>query len=184
MSLFEAPTLSEAEKKKIADYQYKTPFGSGGVDAKATQAEENARGRKKMTNDSPATRQPWTYGSLPADPVAKKIFPQKSTALWQQIDGTKKNIEEETMEPSGDPILDSLRLQLKKHGASGMAGLSRKFRIMDDDGSGTLNVHEFIKGMKECQLFDLTEKALKHLFRYFGWFYYLNCNISYLIVLR
>ena len=37
------------------------------------------------------------------------------------------------MESSGDPILDNLRMQLKKHGASGILGLARKFKIMDDD---------------------------------------------------
>ena len=31
-------------------------------------------------------------------------------------------------------------------------GLSRKFRIMDDDGSGALSVAEFKKAMRECSL--------------------------------
>eukprot|EP01034_Spumella_vulgaris_P021909 gene21908-27986_t len=71
------------------------------------------------------------------------------------------------MESSGDPILDSLRAQLKSHGASGIAGLARKFKIMDDDGSGTLNLDEFRKGMKECDVCELSDKAVCHLFRYF-----------------
>ncbi|KAJ1405514.1 hypothetical protein B484DRAFT_314002, partial [Ochromonadaceae sp. CCMP2298] len=57
--------------------------------------------------------------------------------------------------------------QLKSHGAAGIAGLSRKFRIMDDDESGTLDMPEFVKGMKECKVCDLGDKALKHLFRFF-----------------
>ena len=35
---------------------------------------------------------------------------------------------------------------------SGIIGLGRKFRIMDDDGSKSLNRAEFNKAMKECNL--------------------------------
>jgi hypothetical protein len=42
---------------------------------------------------------------------------------------------------------------------------------MDDDQSGTLDMQEFVKGMKECKIADLSEKAIKHLFRYFGEYY-------------
>lgn len=42
----------------------------------------------------------------------------------------------------------------------------------DDDGSGTLDQAEFVKGMRELNVeFNLTslnDKALKHLFSYFG----------------
>jgi hypothetical protein len=80
----------------------------------------------------------------------------------------KAEEKKETVISTGDPILDSLIAQLKSHGASGIAGLARKFRIMDDDGSGELSLDEFKKGMKECKLVDLSDKAISHLFRYFG----------------
>ena len=50
------------------------------------------------------------------------------------------------MESSGDPILDNLRMQLKKHGANGILGLARKFKIMDDDKvrQHTFSVYFFI----------------------------------------
>lgn len=41
---------------------------------------------------------------------------------------------------------------LKKHGAKGIFGLARKFRIMDDDNSGKLSLDEFTKGVKELDL--------------------------------
>ena len=51
-----------------------------------------------------------------------------------------------------DTILTDLRSQLATRGARGIVGLSRKFRIMDDDGSGALSVAEFQKAMHECAL--------------------------------
>ena len=70
------------------------------------------------------------------------------------------------MESSGDPILDKLRLTLKERGASGIFGLAKKFKIMDDDNSGYLSEAEFSKAMTECRM-ELTKQQLKHLFRYF-----------------
>ena len=39
---------------------------------------------------------------------------------------------------------------------------------MDDKNSGTLDMAEFVKAMKECNIADLSHKAVTHLFRYFG----------------
>jgi hypothetical protein len=162
-SMFEVPPLTQKQQQIIADYKMNPPFRCS-----YNQAVEDKRPAKKVAlNKNPPTRQPWTYGSVPADPVSKHIFERPPTALWSVPPPDKTNTQNE-LPSSGDPILDSLRAQLKKHGAAGIAGLSRKFRIMDDDGSGTLNMQEFVKGMKECKLADLTDKALKHLFLYFG----------------
>jgi Ca2+-binding EF-hand superfamily protein len=38
---------------------------------------------------------------------------------------------------------------------------------MDDDDSGSLDITEFYKAMKECQVSDLSKKAIEHLFRFF-----------------
>jgi Ca2+-binding EF-hand superfamily protein len=48
-------------------------------------------------------------------------------------------------------LLDALRASLKTHGASGIAGLARKFRIMDDDNSRHLDMSEFSKAMVELK---------------------------------
>lgn len=62
--------------------------------------------------------------------------------------------------------LDDLREQLKARGAKGIIGLSRKFRIMDDDNSKSLSMSEFKKGVRECSL-NLTELQLQELFATF-----------------
>lgn len=51
-------------------------------------------------------------------------------------------------------------------GARGILGLGRKFRLMDDDSSGSLDIAEFTKAMRECELVDLSKRAVEHLFRY------------------
>jgi len=40
--------------------------------------------------------------------------------------------------------------QLRARGSKAFIGLQRKFRIMDDDRSGSLDIEEFKKGIKEC----------------------------------
>lgn len=61
-----------------------------------------------------------------------------------------------------DPIM-KLRLLCLSRGATGIIGLSRQFRNMDDDGSKTLNLEEFIKGMEESGL-DCTADEIKEMF--------------------
>ena len=75
-------------------------------------------------------------------------------SLWNDsTDGVFKNVE-------------ALREQLKSRGARGIVGLQRKFRIMDDDGSKTLNMIEFKKAIRECGL-KLTDFQMSQLFSYF-----------------
>jgi len=65
-----------------------------------------------------------------------------------------------------DGILEMLREELKKRGARGISGLARKFRIMDDDNSKSLDVSEFAKAMRECNL-RLSKADLGMLFAFF-----------------
>ena len=69
---------------------------------------------------------------------------------------------------SGDVsgIVARLKEQLAARGARGIIGLSRKFRIMDDDGSKSLSISEFKKGIRECSL-DVTEQEMNQLFSHF-----------------
>jgi hypothetical protein len=68
--------------------------------------------------------------------------------------------------PSGNDVLQQLQTQLKARGATGIIGLQRKFKIIDDDNSKTLNMPEFKKGIRECGL-NLSELALNELYSYF-----------------
>ena len=57
-------------------------------------------------------------------------------------------------------MLDLLRAKIKQRGANGMFGLQRLFKIMDDDGSKSLNKFEFTKAMREYRLDIPHEDAL------------------------
>ena len=63
-------------------------------------------------------------------------------------------------------IVKMLKQSLVSRGAKGFIGLQRKFRIMDDDRSGSLDSEEFKKAMRECGLF-LTAPELDRLFLFF-----------------
>jgi len=65
-----------------------------------------------------------------------------------------------------DSILTNLRAQLKSHGANGIFGLGRKFRIMDDDGSKTVSFPEFTKALRETGVI-IDESSARKLFQYF-----------------
>ncbi|XP_052126573.1 calcyphosin-like protein [Frankliniella occidentalis] len=62
--------------------------------------------------------------------------------------------------------LERLRLICLSRGASGIMGLGRMFRVMDDDGSKALNWDEFSRGMKDAGL-DLDADHLRELFDMF-----------------
>lgn len=73
--------------------------------------------------------------------------------------------------PEVDPgvarLLFDLRTQLAAHGARGIVGLGRKFRICDDDGDGRLSVAEFNKALNELGLAELTAQERRAVFSHF-----------------
>lgn len=74
--------------------------------------------------------------------------------------------DEEEMEDN-DPILTKLKGILISRGAKGVIGLSRAFKIMDDDGSGALSFAEFRKAMKDFNL-PVNDTEIGILFKRFG----------------
>lgn len=70
-------------------------------------------------------------------------------------------------ETEQDPLMARLKTQLASRGATGIVGLARLFRIMDDDRSNTLSFPEFKKAMRECKVV-LSEVELVVLFKRFG----------------
>lgn len=79
--------------------------------------------------------------------------------------GNKKTT---NIEPSAGikMIINKIKAEMKKRGSSGFAGMQRRFRIMDDDGSKSLNLAEFKKAMKELKV-DLADSDLRMLFEHF-----------------
>jgi Ca2+-binding EF-hand superfamily protein len=63
-------------------------------------------------------------------------------------------------------ILQRIKEEMKKRGSSGFAGMQRRFKIMDDDGSGSLNLAEFKKAMREMKI-ELSESDLRMMFDFF-----------------
>lgn len=63
-------------------------------------------------------------------------------------------------------LMAVLRESLKSHGARGIAGISRKFRIADDDNSGRIEFKEFVKVINEHSL-DWTAKQIRIVFDHF-----------------
>lgn len=63
-------------------------------------------------------------------------------------------------------IISKLKGYLKAQGLSGFCGLSRRFRLMDEDGNGSLNLSEFRKAMSAGDLL-LSDADIRLLFEYF-----------------
>jgi Ca2+-binding EF-hand superfamily protein len=70
------------------------------------------------------------------------------------------------MPPDIKHMMDTFRSGLKHHGAKGIFGLGRKFRIADDNGNGKLSKEEFAKCVKELKL-ALSEEQTAAIFSHF-----------------
>lgn len=69
-------------------------------------------------------------------------------------------------DPGVSMIIASIKKELKERGSGGYAGMQRKFKSMDDDGSKTLSLAEFKKAMKEMKI-DVNEADLRKVFNLF-----------------
>uniref|UniRef100_A0A1I8F5L0 Calmodulin n=1 Tax=Macrostomum lignano TaxID=282301 RepID=A0A1I8F5L0_9PLAT len=70
----------------------------------------------------------------------------------------KKQLASGTKDP-----LEKLRLTCLSRGASGIKGLGRQFRIIDDDGSKSLDRREFFKGCTDFGA-DLSKEEMEAIF--------------------
>ena len=62
--------------------------------------------------------------------------------------------------------MKKLKGELSRRGAKGIVGLGRKFKIMDDDGSKSLDLSEYKKAMKEMNM-GLNDVELRKIFEHF-----------------
>eukprot|EP01040_Poterioochromonas_malhamensis_P013753 gene13753-15162_t len=91
-------------------------------------------------------------GSLEVTAAPEPVIPPK-TVFTPEVD-------------SVETLLDHLRESLKQHGARGIVGLGRKFRIADDDKSGHIELNEFTKVINEHKL-GWTAAQIKLVFQSF-----------------
>ena len=65
-------------------------------------------------------------------------------------------------------LLLALRDQLAARGAKGIVGLQRQFRIIDDNGSKSLDMNEFKKALTDTRIQLKKSTDAEVLFRFFG----------------
>jgi len=113
----------------------------------------------------------------PANPV-QLISPITGAVIgdygdWMKIAAKKGqasanvNEDEKEEEMGSHALLTKLKEGMAKHGASGLVGLARTFKLMDSDGSGTLSLKEFKRAIKRLHL-GLPITEVKELFGLFG----------------
>ena len=115
-----------------------------------------------------------SIGGLLNNSVSEEVLAPPPAPIQTQIFSSehhsaigRDNVDVSSVMPYGiSNLVRQMQVQLKDHGAHGFHGLQRKFRIMDDDGNGTLSLGEFKKGVKELAL-EFTDGELRRLFDHF-----------------
>lgn len=88
----------------------------------------------------------------------------KTSMSRKESEMAEKSLRE--LKVSGKDPLERLRLMCLSRGASGILGLSRMFRRLDDDGNRQLSLEEFFNGLQEGGM-KVTEDEAKELFNKF-----------------
>jgi hypothetical protein len=137
----------------------------GGIDAGEgqwkTTAVDNTINGKNVTR----TKKLWNNVNAQVSPITGEVM--QNSILQPQV--PKSLIENDDDDPDAGlhPLVRRLKDRIVARGSSGIVGLQRKFRIMDDDGSKSLNMMEFKKAMKET-VPEFSDGDASNLFRMFG----------------
>jgi len=88
-----------------------------------------------------APRNPYQggYNPQPTQDPKSKVDPQQQAV----IQNTQPTPKFQTM------MVERFRNKLRSRGGKGMIGLRRQFKIMDDNNSGSLDMYEFKKGIRD-----------------------------------
>lgn len=93
------------------------------------------------------------------------VRPQSATSRQETEMAAKSLRELQAAGNSGDPV-QRLRLLCLSRGATGILGLGRLFRQMDDDGNKNLNKEEFSHGLREIGL-EISNEEIEEIFQKF-----------------
>lgn len=88
----------------------------------------------------------------------------KTSMSRQESEMAAKSLRE--LQSSGKDPLERLRLLCLSRGASGILGLGRMFRRMDDDENRQISYEEFLTGLKEAGM-EVSDEEVKELFEKF-----------------
>lgn len=94
------------------------------------------------------------------------MFRPQSSMSRHESDMAAKSVRQlQALGQTGDPV-ERLRLLCLSRGATGILGLGRMFRRMDDDGNKQINEEEFLLGLREMGM-EITNAEAKDLFNKF-----------------
>lgn len=92
--------------------------------------------------------------------MANRPFSSMSRDESQLVNRCHRSLNDGTEK---DPV-EKLRLLCLARGTSGIVGLGRAFRRMDDDGNKTLSLDEFTKGIGDSGL-DVSDDEAEQIFK-------------------
>ncbi len=122
---------------------------SGAFDTKPTKS-------KVVLTSTPRPRRPLTSQS-------SKVSESRTAGI---IVAKKGENPSDQAEPGISFIVTQIKNQLKSRGANGLHGLARRFRIMDNDGSRSLDFAEWKKALRDVSV-DIPDKDLRLVFGLF-----------------
>jgi Ca2+-binding EF-hand superfamily protein len=96
----------------------------------------------------------------------KESYSKKFNADSPKKSGTKFQQESSNKASSENPLLEKFRQKLMSRGGRGIIGLSRQFKIFDDNNNKTLELEEFVKACRDFKI-DLSPSEIKTVFQMF-----------------
>lgn len=113
------------------------PPAAAWPDVRQRSAEEDGMGL-------PRRQRPGADRRFVSDRSASRLSVEESDSSFSGNEGAFR--------PEVLTVLDRLRAEIKRRGSNTLAGLARRFRIMDNDHSQSLNLEEFVSGLGDLQL--------------------------------
>lgn len=143
----EEETLARGKPRQGGAYTSSAPYGTTDQPAEWS------------TSLRPATRQ----GDMLQ---ASKEMPAAGVPVWGGQAQARPAEQSRGGARAVNELLTNLRNKLAARGGRGFIGLSRQFKIMDDNNSKTLDYYEFSKAMKDFRI-DISEDDARLLYNYF-----------------